>query len=197
MTSLDQVIEFLEIAEKKGNFNTNTAQSRRTACSKIFSVLDDDQRTVEYVRDNLDVIKARFQNLNKEVSGQTVEIYISRVRLSLDDFAQWGADRAQWERDSASKATRSASTEKKVPPKKTAERNGAAEAPADDMRTVKFPLNAGGDVSVSFPRDALTSADIRRLAWGLAAYATDSNFESSSVRSPFPVLDAGGEVARQ
>jgi hypothetical protein len=69
----------------------------------LFSVLDDDQRNVEYVRENLDVIKARFQNLNKEVSGQTVEIYVNRVRLSLDDSAKWSTDRAQWERDSAAK----------------------------------------------------------------------------------------------
>jgi len=136
------------------------------------------------------VIKARFQNLNKEVSGQTVEIYVNRVRLSLDDFAKWSTDRAQWERDSAAKGgARAANAEKKAPPKqKTAERNGEAEAASDDTRTVKFPTNAGGDVSVTFQREGLTIADIRRIAWGFDGVCL--RFKLRIVGISFAVSDA-------
>src|SRR6185312_12993187 len=98
-TSLSDVSAFLDIAEKKDFFNANTIQSRRVACNKFFEILDEDQKTVEYVSENLDVIKARFTNRYPEVSGRTIEVYAQRVRLVLNDFLAWKADRAGWERD--------------------------------------------------------------------------------------------------
>ena len=62
-TSLDEVIEFLDIASSKGFINDNTASARKTACVKFFDILEPDQKNVEYVKDNLEIIKTRFTNL--------------------------------------------------------------------------------------------------------------------------------------
>ena len=102
-TNVDEMIEFLGIIEEQGFLNDNTAVARRTACKKLFDILDPEQRTVEYVRDNLPVIKTRFSNLNKEVRGGTVDEYARRVQLVIDEFTKWKADRAAWEREQASK----------------------------------------------------------------------------------------------
>src|SRR5688500_16988875 len=102
-TSVDEVIEFLGIAGDKGFLNDNTVVARRTACNKILDLLEPDHKNVEYVRDNLDVIKSRFSNLNKDVRGNTVDEYARRVQLVLNDFTAWKEDRAAWERSVSAK----------------------------------------------------------------------------------------------
>jgi hypothetical protein len=120
------------------------------------------------------------------------------VKLVIEDFTQWKADRAGWERAQAAKqAGRAAGdVEKKAKPK--AEKSKDA-APAGDagikvdptMRTVEIPLRAG-DAKVIIPRD-FTVADARKIAWALLAYATDFDPEVSA-RDPFPMLANRGEL---
>src|SRR5437660_9647162 len=103
-TPIDEIFTFLSIAEDKGFLNANTVQGRRTACTKLFSVLEDDeQRTMEYVRDNLELIKTRFQHLNNDVRGQTVDEYARRAAIAISDFTKWKTDRAGWEKEIAAR----------------------------------------------------------------------------------------------
>jgi hypothetical protein len=102
-TSLNEPIEFLDIVANRGTWNDNTVQARRTACKKFFDILEENEKTVEYVSDNLDVIKARYMNLNKDAAGTTVDEYGRRVKLVLDEFAEWKADRTGWEKKHAAK----------------------------------------------------------------------------------------------
>lgn len=202
--SLEELTEFLSIAAEKGFINDNTANARRTACSKFFGILDEDQKNVEYVRDNLDVVKARFQNLNKDVTGSTVDEYARRVKLVIDDFTAWTADRSGWEKSIAAKQSRAASGEgEKKSKAKTAEKPkpeaagsaGVGNIHADpSMRTVEFPLR-NGDAKVTFPRE-LTMADVKKMAWGLMTYATDFDPEVST-RDPFPALGQQRDIRPQ
>ena len=113
-TELDSVLDFLATTAKQGYINDNTALGRRTACVKLFAVLEDDQKTVAYVRDNIDVIKTRFQNLNKEVRGGTVDAYANRVLFSVNDYMKWMADRGAWEREAGARGKATADGEKKA-----------------------------------------------------------------------------------
>lgn len=202
-TSLDEPIEFLGIAASKGFLNDNTVQARKTACTKFFDILDPDQKTVEYVRDNLDVIKARFSNLNKDVAGATVNEYARRVKLVLDDFTAWTADRAGWERRvSAKQSARPAGDgEKKAKSKPKADKakaqaqqassgNGATHQapPNPDTRTVTFPIRPDFDLSVTLPRAGITVDELKRLVYFLLPYAQDWE-PSESPRSVFPMLE--------
>lgn len=199
-TSLDEPIEFLGIAASKGFLNDNTVNARRTACKKFFDILDEDQKNVEYVRDHLDVIKARFTNLNKEVAGTTVDEYARRVQLVLNDFTAWKEDRSGWERAQAAKQTarpagdgekkaKTAKPEKKPQVQETPNVNNGGSFTSDTaMRTVEFPLRKGVDVKVSLPRDGITMAELRKLAWFLLPYAADFDPEVSP-RDTFPMLE--------
>ena len=45
-TNLDEPLQFLGIVASKGFWNENTVQARRTACTKFFDILDEDQKNV-------------------------------------------------------------------------------------------------------------------------------------------------------
>jgi hypothetical protein len=177
MTPLSDVSEFLDVASKKNFFNENTIQSRRTACNKFFEILDEDQKNVEYVRDNLDVIKARFTNRYTEVRGHTVDVYANRVMLVLKDFLAWKADRSAWERDVAARQSGRATAaegEKRPRPEKPkpAQASAAPQVGDPDTRVVKIPLPSGFEVEVKLPRD-LAVKDLQRILWALLPYASD------------------------
>lgn len=201
-TPLSDVSSFLEVAEKKDYFNAHTIQSRRVACNKFFEILDEDQQTVEYVSQNLDVIKARFTNRYPEVRGNTIEVYAQRVRLVFNDFLAWKADRAAWERDIAARQSNRATNgdgEKRARPERAkASASPPPRADSDespDMRMVKIPLPAGVDVEVKIPRD-LSKSDLKRVLWALLPYAKDFDPDVSP-QVTFPQLEAHDETLRQ
>ncbi len=187
----DEIFTFLSIAEDKGFLNANTVQARRTACSKLFSVLEDDeQRTVEYVRDNLELIKTRFQHLNNDVRGQTVDEYGRRVAFVINDFTKWKTDRAAWEKDVVTRGTR-ANTERT---EKRSEKAKPAAASIDtplreDEQVIRIPLQSGFEVEVKLPRP-YTVAIAERIAYALLTLAQDWDPNARAPRQfGFPQLD--------
>lgn len=196
MTSLSEVLDFLDVASRKNFFNENTILSRRTACTKFFEILDEDQKNVEYVRDNLDVIKARFTNRYTDVLGQTVDAYANRVMLVLKDFDAWKVDRSAWERDVAARQSARASAaaadgEKRTRAEKPKAAPAANDAPREDdpgTHTVTIPLPSGSKVVVTLPR-ALLVKDLQRVLWALLPYTSDWDPQVSP-RQTFPQLEA-------
>lgn len=189
---LTEVSDFLEVASKKNFFNEHTIQSRRVACNKFFEILDEDQKNVEYVRDNLDVVKARFTNRYTEVRGHTVDVYANRVLLVLKDFLAWKADRSAWERAVAARqSARATAAEGEKHTRAEKPRPAAASAPSSqddpDTHTVKIPLPGGRQVVIDLPR-ALTVKDLQRVLWALLPYASDWD-PSVSPRQTFPQLE--------
>lgn len=202
-TSVNEAIEFLGIAASKGFLNDNTVNARRTACNKFFDILDEDQKNVEYVGNHLDVIKARFSNLNKEVAGTTVDEYARRVQLVLNDFTAWKEDRSAWERNvSAKQSARPAGDgEKKVRAPKAdkakappPQGNGAAHTgntanhTNPDSRVVSFPIRPDFDLQVTLPRSGLTVPELKKLVYFLLPYTSDWE-PTQSPRSVFPMLE--------
>lgn len=203
-TNLEEVTEFLGIASAKGFLNENTVNARRTACNKFFDILDKDQKNVEYLRDSLDVVKARFSNLNKDVAGTTVDEYARRVQLVLNDFTAWKEDRSGWERSiSAKQNTRpSADGEKKAratkakpekvkPQVQASGANGStnsAQTPPPQTRVVSFPIRSDFDLSVTLPREGIKVEELKRLVYFLLPYAQDWA-PSQSPQSVFPMLE--------
>jgi uncharacterized protein YkvS len=202
-TEVNEVIEFLGIAGNKGFMNDNTVVARRTACNKFFDILEPDQKTVEYVRENLDVIKSRFSNLNKDVRGNTVDEYARRVQVVLDDFSAWKADRSAWERDVSArqnarpagdgdKKARTAKHDKA----KTSEQAGANKADEGigrgqanpETRVVTFPIRPDFDLTMELPRAGITVDELKRLVYFLLPYAKDWQ-PTESPRSVFPMLE--------
>jgi hypothetical protein len=196
MTPISEMTDFLDIAVKQGFLNDNTVAARRTAVNKFAEILDPENRTVEYLRDNLDVVKARFSNLNKEVRGNTVDEYARRVVLVLDDFTEWKADRAGWERKVSAKASRPAGDGEKIVKLKTEKKtetkdSGSTPPPNPSVRVLTLPMRSDFEVEIKVPREGLTRQELRKLVYFLLPYAPD--FEpDESPRNVFPMLDREG-----
>jgi hypothetical protein len=191
MSDLNQIFEFLDIVEQKHHWQGNTAQARRTACTKLFALLEDEQKTVEYVRDNLDVLKHRFSNANKLVAGGTVEEYGRRVQLVLNEFAEWSKDRAAWERKQAAKQTSRGKDEKPAKPKAAAPVAAPARVnghgPEHDTIVARFPFSGGRMVTVELPKEGLSRAEMLRLGQFLVPWANDWD---TSARMVTPAAEA-------
>jgi hypothetical protein len=196
---LSDVSAFLGIAEKGDLFNANTIQSRRIAFNKFLEILDDDQRTLEYLRDNLDVVKARFTNRHAEMRGASVDAYANRVQSVLKDFLAWRADRSAFERDVAARQSSRASAadgEKRARSEKPRPAPAASAArPEDDAdtQTITIPLPAGTRVVVKLPRELLVK-DLKRVLWALLPYASDWD-PSESPRQTFPQLEGRPDLS--
>jgi hypothetical protein len=191
---VSEVLEFLDIAADKGFINDNTANNRRTAIKKFADILEEPEKTVEYMKDNLASIKSRFLNLNKDISGGTADEYVRRVSVSLKDFCAWKQDRAGWERDVSNRsANRAANAEGEAKPRKvkTEKPKSQAEAAAangnSNFRTVTFPIREDFDVTINLPRDGLTVAELKKLAYFLLPYAKD--WDPNDARNDFPALN--------
>lgn len=201
-TTLSEVIEFLTIAGDKGFLNDNTVVSRKTACNKFFDILEPDQKTVEYVNENLGVIKKRFSNLNKDVRGNTVDEYARRVKVVLSDFSAWKTDRSGWERSVSNRqSSRPANdTEKKPNPKKPEKAKTDAETHDQtvkeeanlDERLVSFPIRPDFELTIKLPRAGLTVSELKKLVYFLLPYAQDWK-PAQSPPSVFPMLEQEAE----
>jgi hypothetical protein len=197
-TDLNEVTEFLDIAGRQGLLNDNTVAARRTACNKLFDILDPENRTVEYVRENLDVVKGRFSNLNKDVRGNTVDEYARRVQLVLDDFSEWKGDRAVWERKVSSRQSNRSTNDGEKVVKLKAEKakhqtkdtstSQAPESPDPEARTVTFPIRPDFDLRVRLPRNGLTVQELKKLVYFLLPYAQDWE-PTESPRNVFQMLE--------
>lgn len=193
-TDLKEATEFLDIAARQGLLNDNTVAARRTACNKLFDILDPENKTVEYVLENLDVVKARFSNRNKDVRGNTVDEYARRVQIVLDDFTEWKADRAGWERKISSRhSNRPAGDGEKVvklkaDKAKTENKADAPPPPPPNVRVVTFPIRPDFDLEVKLPREGLTVQELKRLVYYLLPYAQDWE-PTESPRNVFPMLE--------
>lgn len=196
MTDLTEVIEFLDIAGQKGFLNENTVSARRTACNKFFDILEPSDKSVEYVRDHLDVVKARFSNLNKDVRGNTVDEYARRIQIVLNDFTEWKTDRAGWERKVSSRHSARPSNDEdkvvKVKADKAKNQNSASQAAPGttnlETRVVTFPIRPDFDLQVTLPRSGLTVQELKKLVYFLIPYAADWE-PSESPRNVFPMLE--------
>jgi hypothetical protein len=182
MSELDSVLDFLGTTAKQGYINDNTALGRKTACVKLFEVLEDDQKTVAYVRDNIDVIKTRFQNLNKDVRGGTVDEYARRVLFAVNDYMKWMADRGAWEREAGSRGKPAGDGEKKAKALKV-EKQVAATAPvvSATTRLVAIPIRSDFDVSMVIPKD-ITIHEVRKIAYVLAGMVVNHDPTTKAVQ---------------
>ena len=197
MTPLTEVTSFLEMTATKGFVNPNTSAARQTAVRKFSDIVEEDQRTVEYMRDNLEIVRSRFLNLNPNVNGATVEEYSRRIRLSLDEFDSWKQDRVGWERAVSQKqssrtsngdADRKAKSEK---PKNGAHQSTASSSDANtqsEMRTVSFPIGDGAEMVIKIPKAGVKVQDLKRAFIGLLPYANDWEVDQPSQDIPFMQL---------
>lgn len=125
----EEVMKFLEFVGRKSILNEHAINCRLTACNNLFSVLNEDEDSLDYILKNLDVLTNRFRNKNTSVQASTLKVYKSRVKSSLEDFKAWSADPFAWERAITDKAKASGLESRKEKKKKKQEKQ-QQQAPA-------------------------------------------------------------------
>jgi hypothetical protein len=193
---LDEVEKMLDIVTGQGFMNANTSGARKIAVSRLAEVLEEENRTCDYFLNHTDIVKHRFINLNDKTTGSTAEVYVKRAVLAVNDFLAWKSDKAAWEKMAASKGTKSNDGEKRAKvekqPKLIAEAVQLTEKVPDGMQEVKIPIRPGVQTKHFVPED-LKLAEVRRIAYVLAGYASDFD-PMMGPKEVFKQLEEGGNT---
>lgn len=180
---LEEVKTFLEYVNKKGIMSGNTVNSLSGAIIAVNDALDPEERMVDFVLANGDVIKNRLQNKSTDMSGKTINEYVVRTQRALKHFIEWKKDRAGWEKNQASKPKVEASSAKKdkKASQQTASDTTGQQKTTLNGRTIPVPTN-NGLFEVAIPEKFVMS-DLVRVVWALAVHAKD--FDPSDVLQRF------------
>jgi ribosomal protein S20 len=181
------VKQFLGYLITKGLVNANTGASMKTACEKIFSVLDEDEKQNLSALDT-DATIRRFMNLRPGVlSPDSAAVYKSRVQKALDLLEKFNRDPSGFKLDSGSKS-RTTDTQqngnkaKKTTPEKLLQQpKTQIQQDSDTLAkrssvSLNFPLGEDFIAQFVLPKD-LTVREAKRLAAYLEVLAVD--FEPS------------------
>ncbi len=195
ISDTDECIKFLEFAGNKSILNEHTISCRLTACNNLFSILNEGEDTVDYMLHNLEVLVNRFRNKNNNVQPNTLKVYKSRVKSSLEDYQAWCKDPIAWEKSVLEKSNVAHAKERKAktagPKEKTprAERPSpmtqsepttrisvnASEKPSRGGRRVIFPVRPEFNVEIVIPEDGLSMKEMLKLGLFLYPYCKDSD----------------------
>ena len=190
----EEVLKFLEFTARKSILNEHAVNCRLTACHNLFSVLNEDEDTIDYILGNLEILINRFRNRNNNVRASTLKVYKSRVKSSLEDYKAWCANPFQWERSVSDRQKASQNQEPKKPKKEKKVEAIGVELPdvhelvepvvssaprSKSERKVEFPIRPGFAIEMTLPSDGLSLKELKRLGLFLYPYCTDFDDEKS------------------
>lgn len=171
--SLAALNQFCDHASDKGLLKKNTAQSRKAAANKVFSILDDsesrDLRSID-----VEAVFDRFQNLQgMQYKPDSLQVYLSRTKTALADFIAFVDNPSGFKSSAANRVKTSLKTEKTI--KNQPIKYHSVEKYADQHEAkhlaVPVPLRDGLIVKImNLPAD-LSASEAERLAAIIKAYA--------------------------
>lgn len=192
----EEVIKFLEFVGKKSILSETAIQNRLTACHNLFSVVNEEEDSVEYLLSNLDLLVNRFRNRNATVLPSTLKVYKSRAKSSIEDYQEWSADPFAWERAVTTKAKPSTQEKKREKiarqpraskvasqPKARASAPAAEPVKTEGSRRVSFPIRADFSIEMTLPIDGLTLKELHRIGLFLYPYCSDIDPENPRLPS--------------
>lgn len=141
--SLEGLIDFLDYTAKKGLTPKNTAASRKAAVSKVFGVLDPEERGDVTALD-LDDVMNRFFNLQgKDYKPDSLGVYRSRVGRAIEDYKRYLDDPAGFKPGRQLKKLKPTATRSEAPTNKT---KRARDAESLRQEQVHQPVTASANV---------------------------------------------------
>ena len=181
------LLDFLDFAGNRGLMTKVSAQSLKSACTAIFSILDEDE-PADVVAMDLDDLFRRYENIKgMEVSPNTLRAYRQRVRQAISDFERYKANPSQWK---SSGVQRSNGAKKRSPRNSTTnhrEVDQQARIDSSDPGTLsvdeithQFPLRRDVIVRISGVPFDVTRSEMARMT----AYLSNLVAESDEVEYP-------------
>lgn len=188
-----EIIRFLDFLGKKAIINQSTVHCRMTACNHFFDILEEHENNVEYMLQHLDILMNRYRNKNPNVSKDTVRVYKSRIKGSLEDYRAWCRDPIAWERTISIKGQQV--DRKNRPTKKNYKelaanitppvaRTAEAQAPQTAGRKVSFPIRPDFEVEMVIPGEGITRKELQKIALFLYPYCKDIDIDEAVVKLP-------------
>ncbi len=164
-----ELLEFLDFAGNKGLMTKANTQSLRSACTAVFSILDDAETDNVFAMD-LDDLFHRYENIKgMEVSPNTMRAYRQRVKQAISDFERYIENPSQWKpaggTRSNSAGKRSSRNHREAEAQARSDSSDLSALSADEI-THQFPLRRDVIVRVSgIPFDVTRSEMARMTAY--------------------------------
>jgi len=178
-------LSFLDFLSEKGLLAKATAQSRKASANKVFAILDADE-TQDVTTIDLDELMYRFSNLEgQNYKPQSLQVYKSRIRSALDDFANYKENPLAFKPalQSRARGVKKSSSVVSEPSKA-----GSGKAVSIDERSpspepiqtrlsddiLPIPLRQGLTVKIAHLPFDLTSAEAKKIANIILAHAAET-----------------------
>ena len=96
MTSVKELKEFIDYAEKNRKYASETAKGRRAALKLFEDELNDDEKSsIDLVEERFDrIYQSVFQKNKQNITTSSLETYKGRVRSLIREFKKFGSDPA-------------------------------------------------------------------------------------------------------
>jgi len=170
---------FLDYVADKGLMEKATAQARKAAVSKIFSILEDDEAN-DVTAIDIDHVVDRFRRLHgKDYTPTSLSTYRSRVKSSVEDFESYLSNPLAFRPSIGPRAKPMPKTPKEPvhagvgrtpePQQSDQTRTASVRLPTDNL----LPIQIRSDLTVyvqGIPFD-LTEAEARKIANVITAMA--------------------------
>lgn len=154
---LAEVTDFVKKQRNIGNYRASSAKNMLAAVALVQEILTPDENSVAFVRDHVDDLFKRYQNLNPKVGHQSLIAYRSRLSRAVKDYVAHRSGRRA--------STSSGATRKSEPTARKGKRvQSDPQLSAETLRH-RFPLRPGFDAEVVLPRDFSTAEAKRITQW--------------------------------
>jgi hypothetical protein len=190
------LVAFLEWAGGRGEINAGTASSRAVAVRRVLEIENSPMESIDLRQLEVDDLLNRFETLKRlDYTTESMKVYKSRFRASVDAYLAWLDKRPDWKRprrqvsvsDSGSARERVYTARLRVPPNRPSKAS-AADSLSDDsevsqstaaspagmtpMIPYEVPLRTGGELRARLvlPAD-LSRADADRLCRFISSLA--------------------------
>lgn len=189
---LEELVPFFDYAKETGALPANAVHNFSGAVSAISHCLQFNERTLEFVQNNRDLLRVRLATHKPDISPHTIDAYLNRAAVAISHYFSWKKDPERWEKEMTSK-----------PPKKRRKRMGvrpvgeepaapaqipalAAPAKAAPTSVIHIPTEQGKTIVLELP-DLLCMNDVLRVLWAAAVHARDFDPETLLKRVGKPV----------
>jgi len=161
---LDELSRFVTYLKDKGFLNKNTAGSWSRSITAVKKVVEPDEDiTLGYLEENVDVLFERYFNKHSNLSPNSIKTYMGAFRSLLKEFGKWKNDKLNYHPSFTSGRTRT----KASPKGKRQEAKGVFDSSRDasagsNAHTLRIALGENRVAELSLPID-LTSEEAALL----------------------------------
>lgn len=154
------LFSFLDYASEANLMNKGTAQSLKSACRMVLSVLDDREREDIFALD-LNEVSRRFADAphSPPINPRTVYAYQLRAENAIEDFKRYHADPVNWRPGRVRRQHRP----RGVKPRNTQPASAIIRPPAAETIVHHFPIRKNHFVCISGIPFDITKSEMARM----------------------------------